>query len=179
MRLRSDRSEAFGLSSFESLSLILSCLLLRSSRCCRRLLGFFSLNGGNGCSKARLIDDRMNALPSSQYTRRFAETWEHLNRVERVNKNSAHFIIIHILLQPFHAVWVQIIGQNGTPVLSSRDGERPDTGHDICNNSILRLEKLHEALMLCLQARIPVDFSKVERELAIRFGLGNEAGQHK
>lgn len=75
-----------------------------------------------------------------------------------------------ILEQVLCTVWVQVIRQDGTPLLGGWNGKRTDTRKAICDD-FFRLEHGDKALMLGMQTGIPVYLSKVKGESAVRFML--------
>lgn len=59
-----------------------------------------------------------------------------------------YLVIFRVFVQPFDAVWIQVVRKNSTSFLRSRDGEGSDARKDICDYPVLRLEDRHEPLML-------------------------------
>lgn len=65
---------------------------------------------------------------------------------------------------------VQVICEDSTAFLGSRNGKWADASEHVGNN-ILRLEQLYQTIVLGVQSRIPVNFGKVESKPTVRLML--------
>lgn len=67
---------------------------------------------------------------------------------------------------------VQIIAPHKDLLLARRNGERPDTGHNVADH-LARLELVNKSSVLGLQATVPVHTGVIEPELAVLLMLNN------
>lgn len=82
----------------------------------------------------------------------------------------AYLVQLDVAGEGFRTSWVEIARKNRASLLARRDRERTDAGEPV-DDDVGRLERLDEPSVFGLETRVPVDFRKVEAELAVVFGL--------
>ena len=89
-----------------------------------------------------------------------------------------YLVVDAVHLHPLCPLGIQIVPQNPAALFRRGHGKRPDSRHYI-RHDIAWVEELDEALVLGVQARVPVDLFEVEGEGAIGLVLlvSQEAGQ--
>ena len=61
------------------------------------------------------------------------------------------------------ALWVEVVGVDLAAAHAGRHGKGPDAGEDVGDDGVAR-EEVEDALVLGLEARVPVDLAVVELE---------------
>ena len=93
---------------------------------------------------------------------------------------ASHFILHTVLPHPLDTLWVEIVTEHVAAFLCCRDGEWPNTGHDV-RDDLAWWQDIDQAIVLPLEARVPVDLGKVECECTAGFVLPSVRirGNHK
>ena len=119
----------------------------------------------NNCS-----DEVLTVLAGRAH--QIADLWDRTfsQRIGHTIKNTC-VIDLNILLQIFVALGIQVVCEDGASLFCGRQREWTNSSKDISNDVLLR-EQSDQAIMLCVQPRIPVHLPEVEDELAIGLALG-------
>jgi len=84
--------------------------------------------------------------------------------------SKTYVIGTHVLRQPTSALRVQVVCEDSTTLLCSRDGERANTSEHVGNN-VRGLEQLYKTIVFSVQPRIPINFGEIEGKPTIRLVL--------
>lgn len=90
-------------------------------------------------------------------------------------EDGAHLVQLDVAGESLCTCRIQIARQDGAALLPGRDRKGSDARKAI-DDDVRSLERRNKAGVLGLQSRVPVDFGKVEAELAVmlRLSFGDE-----